>query len=830
MNFYTSARVVNDDIYVRDILNGERRNRIINNFRPSLYTLTENSDSEWRTIYGEPLHEHKPGSISRCQKFIWGAKKSNEDLEVMRAPSFENEFLSKNYGAEFDIQKINVYGIDIETTVGREFPKTSNPEESVLLSSFENFNTKEKQTFGTLPYDGDGNYTKCDDEVELLSALIDFWIEKDVDVITGWNIQFFDIAYLVGRMNRILGDKSANRLSPFDIIKKKYEATKYHDKDLCYEILGVSQVDYMRCYMKYQKDKRESYALDHIAEIELGEKKLVNPYDTFKEFYTKAPSLFVDYNIHDVTLVRMLEDKMKFIAAHLSLSHKARINYEDNFFPGRMWDGIIYDHLQQKKIMIPVKKAETGEEISYKGGYVKDSQIGLFKWIASIDLNSVYPHVIMQYNISPEMLSDYRMDDFTIDDLIDQTVDTSIVKEKNLTLTPNGHCYKRNGKGFIPELMENMYAERVTAKQKMIAAQKKLEETPDDEVLIKEAAQQDIYQYAIKLALVSVYGSIGNRYFRYFDTRLAESITQSTQLSIRWAIVKINNYLNEKLKTKDVDYVISSHTDSAYMWLEPFIDKYAKDFTDEKKIKFLENICKKAIVPYVQENFEALAKYTNSIENKMKMATELICKEGIWTANNRRAVRVCSTEGVLHRVPHIKNTGLETIRSSTPQMIKEMLANALDIVLSGNRNEFYKYGKKMRVEFNKLTPEQIGTTIAASDMKKFISKDNIYIKGVPWHVRGALLYNYYIKKMKLTNKYEEIINGQKVKVLYLKLPNQFRENVIAFPNTLPVEFNLHNKIDYDRQYEKVYLQPMKNVVEKIGWTVEKEASLDLLFG
>ena len=416
-----------------------------------------------------------------------------------------------------------------------------------------------------------------------------------------------------------------------------------------------------------------------------------------------------------------------------------------------------------------------------------------------------------------------------VDKLLNQELNLEPLKKVNLTMTANGALYRRV-KGMLPELMEKMYNERVIFKKKMIVAKQEYEKKKTKE-LEKEIARCNNIQMAKKISLNSAYGAIGNQYFRYYKLANAEAITLSGQVSIRWIEAKMNAYINKLLKTEDVDYVIASDTDSIYLNMGPVVETVFKgrEKTTESIVSFLDKVASLELEKYIEGSYQELADYVNAYDQKMQMKRENIADRGIWTAKKRYILNVWNSEGVAYAEPKLKMMGIEAVKSSTPAPCRKMIKDALKLMMSGTEEEVIEFIDNARKEFKQLPPEQISFPRSASDVNKYKSSASIYAKGTPIHVRGALLFNHYIKEAKLTNKYSLIQNGEKVKFVYLKKPNTIHENIISFIQEFPKELNLDKYIDYDLQFEKAFLEPLKIILDAIGWNVEKTVNLDLFF-
>jgi len=660
-----------------------------------------------------------------------------------------------------------------------------------------------------------------------LSHFINYWMQDVPDVVTGWNIQLFDIPYICKRLNRVLGEKLMKRFSTWGLVTEGEVHIKGRTHTV-FDVGGLTQLDYLDLYKKFTYKAQESYRLDYIAEVELGQKKLDHSeFDTFKDFYTKGWQKFIEYNIVDVELVDRLEDKMKLIELALTMAYDAKVNYADVFYQVRMWDNIIYNDLKRKNIVIPPRgKSQKNEK--YAGAYVKEPIPGKYDWVVSFDLNSLYPHLIMQYNISPETLIEERHPTASVDKILDEEVNFELYKD--YAVCPNGAMFRKDVRGFLPQLMEKMYGDRVVFKKKMLAAKQQYEKTPT-KALEKEIARCNNIQMAKKISLNSAYGAIGNQYFRYYKLANAEAITLSGQVSIRWIENKTNQYLNTLLKTEDVDYVIASDTDSIYINFGPLVDKFFSAKSGDKAaiVGILDKICQEKLEPFIESSYEKLASYVNAYDQKMQMKRENIADRGIWTAKKRYILNVWNSEGVQYTEPKLKMMGIEAVKSSTPAPCRRMIKEALQLMMSGTEEDVIDFIDKSRAEFKSLPPEQISFPRSVSDVTKYKGSSTIYIKGTPIHVRGALLYNYYLKEKKLTNKYSLIQNGEKIKFCYLKKPNPMHENVISFIQDFPKELDIDKYLDYDLQFEKSFLEPLKIILDSIGWSVEKTINLELFF-
>ena len=326
----------------------------------------------------------------------------------------------------------------------------------------------------------------------MLGAFLEYWQQNYPDVITGWNVQLFDMPYIANRVERILGEKFVKLLSPWRLVSQR-EIFIRGRKQFAVDTLGISTLDYLELYRKFTYSNQESYRLDHICNVELGEKKLDHSeYDTFKEFYEKDWQKFIEYNIHDVRLVDKLDEKMKLIDLAFTMAYDAKVNYEDIFSQVRMWDNYIYNELNKRKIAIPPKKEAT-KSTQYAGAYVKEPKPGGYDWVVNFDLNSLYPHLIMQYNISPETLRETRHSSASVERILGKEVTDF---DPEYATCANGAQYRKDKHGFLPEMMQKMYDSRVIFKKKMIKAKQEYEKNPSVE-LTKEIARCNNIQLSL---------------------------------------------------------------------------------------------------------------------------------------------------------------------------------------------------------------------------------------------------------------------------------------------------------------------------------------------
>ena len=830
--FYTSAILWGDNVLVRGYDDGGAFSKKIH-YKPKLFIPAKNkSEALWSSIEGQALEPIEFDSVTEAKNFIDNYKDVT-GFPIYGFSRYEYAWLNEEYRNEvvYDIDRIRIANIDIEVYAGNGFPNVNSASEEITAITLKK--DKTFYVFGCNNYEperDDVKYIHCKNERHLLMAFLDEWERYGVpDILTGWNVSFFDIPYLVNRIRNVLDEKECKRLSPWKHVNEK--TTKVMGKEhILITIVGVAVLDYLEMYRKFTYTQQESYRLDHIAFVELGEKKLdfhELGYETIHDFYENDFVNYINYNIRDVELVDKLDDKMKLIEMVLTLAYDAKVNMADTFTQVKMWDVIIHNHLYKKKIAIPLFGGGHKSE-QFIGAYVKDPQVGSSDWVMSFDLNSLYPHLIMQYNISPETMLRGKKANITIDEFLS---DSPLPLIDGYCLAPNGSYFKNDKQGFLPEIMERIYADRTVYKEKMIASQKKYEvaKTPEEKKKYsKEISRFKNIQLARKVQLNSAYGAIGNQYFRFFDIDHATAITMGGQLAIRWAENHLNIYINRLLKTNDIDYVIASDTDSLYITFGGLVRSVFKDRDDiskERIVEFLDRVAREKFEPVLDDIYEKLAKRCGAFQQKMNMKREVIADRGIWTAKKRYILNVYDSEGVRYEKPKLKMMGVETVKSSTPSSCRVALTESLNIIMNHSEERIQEHIKEFKKKFKTLPFEDISFPRSVQNVQ-YYSKET---KAIPIAVRGAISFNKALKDHKLTKKYESIKDGEKIKYCYMKMPNPLQENILSIVSVLPKEFKMNAYIDYDLQFEKAFLDPLRSILNVIHWKEEPISSLENFF-
>jgi DNA polymerase elongation subunit (family B) len=482
--FYTNVQSFGKHILYRGVDNDRKvRNRI--EYNPTLY-IPSSKPTQYTTVTGEFVSPVKPGNIRDCRDFV-SKYEDVENFSIYGNQRYEYQFIYENSTKEvlWERSLINVCNIDIEVGSENGFPDPAVATEEITAITFK-MNDK-FIVFGCgdfLNTRSDVKYIKCSDEIDLVKRFLDQWSIDYPDIITGWHIKFFDIPYLVNRIRNLLGESYAKRLSPWNVLSERKVMIMGRDQTT-YTPLGIAVLDYIELYKKYVPGgtSQESYKLDVICHNDLGERKLsYEEYGNLHTLYKVNYQMFIEYNIRDVELVEKLDNKHKIIDLVLTLAYDNKCNYEDAFQQVRMWDVIVTNRLLDNNIVVSPSKGNRKTE-RFVGAYVKEPLLGMHRWIASFDLNSLYPHLIIQHNISPDTIiepENYTSDQrkmlaqrITIDTMLNKEVDTSLLD--GCTLTPNSQLFTTKYQGFLPQIMEEMYNDRTKYKKEAIKAKKELE-------------------------------------------------------------------------------------------------------------------------------------------------------------------------------------------------------------------------------------------------------------------------------------------------------------------------------------------------------------------
>jgi DNA polymerase elongation subunit (family B) len=849
MHFYTNVQQEKNNILITGYRDNKKYIEKVR-YNPILFIKTQD-ESVYKSIHGENLKEKIFEDIGNARDFmkkydgVTGFKYYGMEKWVTQYISYA--FPNK---INYDDNLISTMYFDIEVNTGNnKFPDIKKADSPVTLITFTL--KKELFAFGLVDYKPKANekYFKFKDEESLLKSFINIWSKDYPDIISGWNSEGFDIPYLVNRIRNVLGEEWVKKLSPFGIVKEKFIPTfKGSPPKFTYEIVGVSHLDYLLVYKKLAPQKLEQYKLDFVANYELGSGKIdYKEYKTLNELYLKDPQKFVSYGLRDTKLLLDMNKKLKYIELITLIAYYSKTNYEDVFKNTRIWDSLIYNYLFERNIIVDSFSNTETEELEYEsddeddygsnysldeknkkiaGGYVKIPKVGRYRNGATIDALSLYPHLIMTWNISPDVF--HSKVDIDISELLKgNNKYLEDCKKLNLTLCGNGSRFERSRQGFLAKMMQEMFELRNQFKEEK-KKYDKLIQNENDIKLKKEYEEKSSfynnYQNVIKILLNSAFGSLGNPGFRYYHSYYAEAITLSGQLTLMWVEKYINAFMNKKFDTKNVEYVLYADTDSIFINTDKMLENIELSKRTDFAIDFLDN----TLQPFNNKVLEKLKEVTNSYSQKIFFKREKIFDNGIMIAKKKYLLNTLDNEGTRYTEPKISVTGLESIRSSTPEIVRNMLKESFKILINGTNDELIDFIDQCKQKFYAAPIEDISKPTSIKGLNKYIV-DKKATKGTPIHVRAANVYNLMLDKMNLTDNYPYIEDDSKIKFVFLKKPNPTFENVIGFDFNFPPEFKLEKYIDYDTQFEKVFLSPLKIIINAIDWNITKIDTLEGIF-
>ena len=811
MSFYTSVVKLGNSILYRGYNDHGVQIQHKYKFQPTFYAPTRNTKSEWTTLDGTPVEPMQFDDMKSAKDF-YDRMKNTDGTKIYGNERFVQQFITDKFPHDITFKKrlVNIVNIDIEVASDEGFPQPDQADYPIISIALKSSKSDVYHVWGLGDYNVDPNgpliqYRKCDSEEALLVSFLKFWTSDYPDIITGWNVRYFDMPYLINRIAKIGTFAASKTLSPWKWLREGQAKSMIGGPQQYYEIYGMQIVDYLETFKKlgYSYGPQESYRLDHIAYVVVGEKKLsYEEHGNLHTLYKHDHQRFIDYNIKDVELVERIDEKMGLIELAMTMAYKGGVNYTDVMGTVAIWDSIIYRDLYNHKIAPP--PIESKFKSPYPGGYVKDPHVGSHDWVVSFDLNSLYPNLIVQYNMSPETIVNSNKGDVCV--------------------AANGAAFTKKFQGMLPRIIINYSDERKAIKKEMLKAMQENQRDPSSKTE-REINRLENRQMAIKILLNSLYGALGNKYFRYFDQRVAEGITTSGQLSILTAEKAMNTEMNKVMKTDD-DYVIAIDTDSLYVNFGPLVNK----LKPKDVVKTLDTICNDHFTKALNKAYDELATEKNAYVNRMVMEREVIADRGIWTAKKRYILNVHNSEGVQYTEPKLKIMGIEAIKSSTPEVCRNKFKEIFKMIVTDTEENTQKFIKDFKTHFKSLPPEAVAFPRGVTKLAEFSDRKTIYKKATPIHVRGSLLYNKAIKDSGLEKKHELIRRGEKIKFCYLKMPNMIKENVISFPQYLPPELKLHMYVDYDMQFNKTFITPLEDIFNAVGWSIEPRFDLEDIFG
>ena len=719
--------------------------------------------------------------------------------------------------------------IDIEVDVEDGFPTAETAENEITSIAIYDAAGDEKfvwilDPIGQVPNMRRDNLStvSCRNEYELLQKFMSKYHEIAPTIITGWNIDFFDIPYLFNRMSKVMGDTFARKLSPIsDVIWLKHRNR--------YRISGVSCLDYMALYKNFTYSQESSYSLEAISQKELGKGKI--KYDGTLDTLLKTDiQKYVDYNINDVDLVVELDKKMKLIDLARGICHKGHVPYEDFLFATRYLDGAALTYLKRNNIVAPSRaQRESGESVDLMGAYVKSPSPGRYKWVYDLDLTSLYPSIIMTLNISPETKVT-KINNFDGNKYVkntghhytdgwngweDSTALRGYLEKNSYSIAANGVVYNTTINGFLPSILRKWFDERVEFKN----LKKQYEKQGDD----AKAEYYDRMQLVTKILLNSFYGVLGTPGFRFFDPDNAVAITSTGQQLIKFTADIGNQYYKKELGV-DKDYCIYTDTDSTFFSSLPLIEKRYPDFDIKDEAWMAKKTIEIAgeVQSFINTAYNMYAvKFHNVSTHRFDIKQEFVAKAGLWIAKKRYAQWLINQEG--HTISRLDVKGLDVVRSSFPPAFRKFMAEVLEDILNDISKESLDekiLNFKESIKHRELL--EIMFPVGVKQISKFKPKKSAPFsppaKGTPVHVKSAINYNDMLQFHGIKN-IREILDGEKIKWTYVK-PNSMNLETMAMKGhddpDVVIDF-IKKYIDHDKIFKSSFENKLNDFYDAMNW-------------
>ena len=775
-------------------------------FRYKKYAYVKHKAGTFVSLYGDKLKKINKWDKDQPELF---ESDVNPEIRV----------LVDNYTDSYEVSfgdKVMIFDIEVEITDG--FPNIKRAQNTITSIAFNDplldkyFCYVLDSTNKLKENNGDDIIVSFKDEYDLLNAFFKKYMEIQPTILTGWNVEFFDVPYLYNRASQVVGQNVANLLSPISQV----HWSDFHKR---YKIAGVNILDYLALYKRYTFSERPSYRLDDICEYEIGEKKVAYE-GTLNDLYKNELEKFVQYNLQDVKLVKKLDDKLDFIGIARGLAHLGHIPYEDVFMSSRYLEGAILVYLRKNSIVAPnkLKKDENIKYEKFTGAYVQEPQSGKHDWVYDLDITSMYPSCIMSLNISPETklgkIEGWNPEEFLKKDnrktysfvsngnLINRYTETELknmLENEQIGIATNGVMYRTDKDGLLPALLRKWFDERVEYRN----LSKKFYDAGDKE----KSEYFERRQYLQKIVLNSLYGVLGLPTFRFYDVDNAEAVTYTGQSLIKFTKKAANAYYNRELNDKE-DYCIYIDTDSVFYSATPLIKKRYTDLdtsNDDQMTKVILNIANE-VQSYLNRGYDYFAKkFCNLDKHRFNIKQEVIAKSGLFVTKKRYGLKIINDNG--KKVNKMMIKGLDTVRSSFPVAMREMLGKLLeDILMDVPKVQLDKFIINFKNSMKLMDFNKIAIPIGVKGIHKY-RNDNDYIfkshkLGTPIHVKSALYYNDFLKYKKIEKQYSGISNGEKIKWVYLK-QNPLNINTKAYKGYEDPP----QVLDFIRQYinpDKIY--------------------------
>jgi DNA polymerase elongation subunit (family B) len=822
----------------------EDGNRIVREATHEPYIYVEDPKGDKSSIYDTKVRKRSFRNSYERNKFIndSGIKRVYENLQAMQQYLIDT-YWQDNEKEEFTKFDIKTTFIDIETYSVDGFPDVDNPTHTVNAITCYDSLTKMYNTFGLKPCgykQEDVIYTHCSDECELFIKFIEYIEEDFPDILSGWNSEFFDIPYILNRCERILGEEYTQRLSPLKRVTHRVIRGKFGNEQKRYYIDGVSCIDYLDIYKKFCYTMRETYKLDAIAEIELGENKIDFGDTDLATLSDTDWDKFIEYNIHDVRLLVMLEEKLQYISLLRMLAYVGLTTFEGALGSVSLLTGAmtIKARLGGRVMSTFVRTQKSGKN---PGAYVSTPNRGFQTSICTFDAASLYPSVMMSLNMSPETkvgrFEKNAEGNFEIYHTSGKMIVlppdkfAKFIKAEKCCLSKANIIFTQKKRGIVPLFLDDYFQRRQEIKKKLFNVEKELRSADpssrEASILKDRVSRMDTKQLVIKILINSLYGVFGNKHASFGDDEIASSVTLTGQAIIKQSNTIIEDYIANEisdLTSAEKDKVIIyNDTDSCFISIQPYVDRGMVTFSTDgvvhetayKKLNEIESDLNNNINKWVKSKLL-------SVDPRFNFKREKICDVGCFLQKKRYVLRILDNEGV--KVNKFKYTGVEVVRSTMPNTIKPYAKHIIETMLeSKSLHETNKLLNEAYDKFKTLTPSEIAFVTGIKNYEAYAGKCKGLqtVKGMPVHVKSAYYHNFINKEIGINNKIEDISSGDKIRFVYLQKPNKYNIESIGFKYSYIPEFDDLFDVDYEKMFEKILFNTISRFYESVDWQIRK---------
>jgi DNA polymerase elongation subunit (family B) len=810
-------------------------------YKPYLYIET-NGTGDAISIFNTKLRKKSFSTQFDRLKFL----KESGETRVFENLNIYQQFLIDSFYEEYektDFSKnpLKICYLDIEVySPDNSFPHPDQANAPINVITIYDSLAGEFHTWGMKPYtpkDDNVRYYHCSSEKQLLGKFLNY-IEKDhPDVLSGWNSKFFDIPYLINRIKKVCSESRIKKLSPTKNVYDRKAFDKFGKEAIIWIIDGVSSIDYIDVYKKFSLSPRENYKLDTIAFVELGEQKVDYGSGNLSDLADENWETFVDYNIQDVRLLVKLEESLKYLELLRSLSTTGLTTMESALGSIGVITGAAAIRARHRNQKIPTFIRDPKKVSKNEGAFVKEPESGIHKNLVSFDANSLYPNTMITLNISPETklgnLIEEDEDGITLKDIndnihkISREAFSKLVSKEKIAISKANVLFTQKKKGLFPEIIDIYYKQRVEARKKLNKIKRELVDTPEGsnkESLKAQAKLLDIKQMTQKIFLNSIYGAFGNKYFSLGDDDLARSITLTGQAIINQGSDILTKYVESitgKKPTREVIRYID--TDSLFFSFDEILESKEMMFSEKGKIsKEMYDLINEAEKHLNEEITKWGNEQLNSADCRLVFKREKACDVGMLLKKKHYILHILDDEGM--KCNKFKYTGVDVVKSTMPKKVKPFVKNIAETLLTTmNNQKTNEVVTKAYDEFLKLPLEEIATIVGIKNYEKYANSCHEFhtIKGMPNHVKSAYFYNILLEKLGIEKKYEKIRSGDKIKVFYVKKPNKYNIDSIAFKYYYPEEFKVIFDMDYEKMFDKIIFAPVQKFFDAVDWVPQK---------